>query len=123
MRTLCLWLLTLVTLAAAEPGKKPNILFIPIDDLNHWVGFLGRNPQTKTPNIDRLAKLGVAFSQAYCTAPSCNPSRASLMSGLRPSSTGCYENNQNWRPGISEDKLLNSHLAKNGYAVFGAGKI
>ena len=83
MRTLCLWLLTLVTLAAAEPGKKPNILFIPIDDLNHWVGFLGRNPQTKTPNIDRLAKLGVAFSQAYCTAPSCNPSRASLMSGLR----------------------------------------
>lgn len=123
MRTLCLWLLTLVTLAAAEPGKKPNILFIPIDDLNHWVGFLGRNPQTKTPNIDRLAKLGVAFSQAYCTAPSCNPSRASLMSGLRPSSTGCYENDQNWRPGISEDKLLNSHLAKNGYAVFGAGKI
>ena len=123
MRTLCFWLLTLVTLAAAEPGKKPNILFIPIDDLNHWVGFLGRNPQTKTPNIDRLAKLGVAFSQAYCTAPSCNPSRASLMSGLRPSSTGCYENNQDWRPGISEDKLLNSHLAKNGYAVFGAGKI
>ena len=123
MRTLCIWLLTLVTLAAAEPGKKPNILFIPIDDLNHWVGFLGRNPQAKTPNIDRLAKLGVAFSQAYCTAPSCNPSRASLMSGLRPSSTGCYENDQNWRSGISEDKLLNSHLAKNGYAVFGAGKI
>lgn len=123
MRTFCVWLACLVSLTAAEPSKKPNILFIPIDDLNHWVGFLGRNLQTKTPNIDRLAAMGVGFTKAYCTAPSCNPSRASLMSGLRPSSTGCYENNQNWRPGISEDKLLNSHLAKNGYVVFGAGKI
>ncbi len=123
MKPLFVALLCIVSLTAAEPAKKPNILFIPIDDLNHWVGFLGRNAQTKTPNIDRLAKLGVGFTKAYCTAPSCNPSRASLMSGLRPSSTGCYDNAQNWRPGISEDKLLNTHLAKNGYAVYGAGKI
>ncbi len=123
MRPLCALLLSLAGLLAAEPARKPNILFIPIDDLNHWVGFLGRNIQTKTPNIDRLAKMGVGFTRAYCTAPSCNPSRASLMSGQRPSTTGCYENNQNWRPGISEDKLLNSHLAKHGYLTFGAGKL
>ena len=107
----------------ARAAEKPNVLFIAIDDLNHWVGHLGRHPQTKTPNIDRLAKQGVTFTKAYCTAPACNPSRASLMSGMRPSTTGCYLNSQNWRPGISEDKLLNSHFARAGYRVYGAGKI
>ena len=107
----------------ASFAAPPNILMIAIDDLNHWVGHLGRNPQTKTPNIDRLAKMGVTFTKAYCTAPACNPSRASLMSGMRPSSTGCYTNAQNWRPGISEDKLMNTHFVKNGYRVYGSGKI
>jgi len=104
-------------------AEKPNVLMIAIDDLNHWVGHLGRNPQTKTPNIDRLAKMGVTFTKAYCTAPACNPSRASLMSGLRPNTTGCYLNSQPWNPAISADKLLNTHFARNGYRVFGAGKI
>ena len=113
----------LTIVAPAAETKKPNVLFIAIDDLNHWVGHLGRNAQTRTPNIDRLAAMGVTFSSAYCTAPACNPSRASLMSGLRPSTTGCYTNSQNWRPGISEDKLMNSHFFKAGYRVYGAGKI
>lgn len=108
---------------AATAADRPNVLFIAIDDLNHWVGHLGRHPQTKTPNIDRLAAQGVTFKHAYCTAPACNPSRASLMSGMRPSTTGCYLNSQNWRPGISEDKLLNSQFAKADYRVYGAGKI
>ncbi len=106
-----------------QAADKPNVLFIAIDDLNHWVGHLGRNRQTKTPNIDRLASQGVTFTKAYCTAPACNPSRASLMSGLRPSTTGCYQNDQNWRPAIPEDKLLNSQFAQAGYLTFGAGKI
>jgi choline-sulfatase len=102
---------------------RPNVLMIAIDDLNHWVGHLERNRQTKTPNIDRLASSGVTFTKAYCTAPACNPSRASLMSGQRPSTTGCYLNSQNWRPGISEDKLLNSLFHREGYRVYGCGKI
>jgi arylsulfatase A-like enzyme len=73
--------------------------------------------------MDRLAGEGISFTKAYCTAPACNPSRASLMSGLRPSTTGCYHNNQNWRPGISENKLLNTQFVKAGYRVYGAGKI
>src|SRR5262245_33081736 len=80
-------------LAGAEaimPSPKPNVLFIAVDDLNHWVGYLGRNQQARTPNIDRLAARGVAFTRAYCAAPVCNPSRAALMSGLRPSTTGVY---------------------------------
>ncbi len=112
-----------MSVSALVAAERPSFLFIPIDDLNHWVGHLGRHPQTKTPNIDRLAKMGVSFTKAYCTAPACNPSRASLMSGLRPTSTGCYDNGQNWRPGISEDLLLNTVLSKNGYRVYGAGKI
>lgn len=118
-------LVTLLAMSVSALGaaERPSFLFIPIDDLNHWVGHLGRHPQTKTPNIDRLAKMGVSFTKAYCTAPACNPSRASLMSGLRPTSTGCYDNSQNWRPGISEDLLLNTVLSKNGYRVYGAGKI
>lgn len=122
--TLALGLLALSGLPLRSfAAEQPNVLFIAIDDLNHWVGHLGRHPQTKTPHIDRLAAQGVTFGKAYCTAPACNPSRASLMSGQRPSSTGCYVNGQNWRPGISEDKLLNSHFARAGYRVYGAGKI
>lgn len=112
-----------IALGADKMPAKLNVLFIAIDDLNHWVGYLNRNPQTRTPNIDRFAKSGVAFTRAYCTAPACNPSRASLMSGQRPSTTGCYLNEQSWRPAITEDKLLNSHFMKAGYRVYGSGKI
>src|SRR3954470_9124559 len=104
------WLLSSVVAAAvvsiapaAGPPKKPNVLFIALDDLNHWVGHLGRNPQTKTPNIDRLAKMGVTFTRAYCAAPVCNPSRAALMSGLRPGQTGVYDNGQPWQPVIAPE--------------------
>ncbi len=107
----------------AGAADKPNVLFIAVDDLNHWVTHLGRHPQTKTPNIDRLAKMGVTFTRAYCVAPACNPSRAALMSGLRPSTSGCYDNGQDWRQSISEDKLLNTAFARAGYRVYGAGKI
>src|SRR4051794_14246406 len=85
------------TSASKAPSAKPNILFIAVDDLNHWVGHLGRNKQVKTPNIDRLAKLGTTFTHAYCAAPVCNPSRAALMSGLLPSTSGVYENQTDWR--------------------------
>src|SRR5216683_4059414 len=74
----------------ANAAEKPNVLFIAIDDLNDWVGFLGGHPQVKTPNIDKLAARGTAFTNAHCQAPLCNPSRTSLLTGLRPSSTGIH---------------------------------
>src|SRR5437764_2636735 len=83
--------------ATAAAAEKPNVLFIAVDDLNHWVGYLGRNPQTITPNIDKLATRGLRFTRSYCAAPVCNPSRAALMSGLRPATTGGYENGNEWR--------------------------
>lgn len=112
---------------AAAPAwaeeKRPNVLFIAVDDLNHWVGYLGRNAQTATPNIDRLAKKGVRFTRSYCAAPVCNPSRAALMSGLRPSTSGVYENNNDWRTVIPESRTLVTTFREAGYRAFGAGKI
>jgi arylsulfatase A-like enzyme len=108
---------------AANAPQKPNVLFIAVDDLNHWVGHLGRNPQTKTPNIDRLAKMGVTFTRAYCAAPVCNPSRAALMSGLRPGSTGVYDNGQDWKPVIGKELTLTTQFLNAGYNVYGSGKI
>ncbi|MEZ6141199.1 MAG: sulfatase [Zavarzinella sp.] len=107
---------------AAEP-KQPNVLFIAVDDLNHWVTHLDRNKQAKTPNIDRLARMGVTFTHTYCAAPACNPSRAALMSGLRPSTTGVYDNGQNWQPVIGKEKTLTTQFLRAGYNVYGSGKI
>ncbi|MGE4549877.1 MAG: sulfatase-like hydrolase/transferase, partial [Opitutales bacterium] len=72
--------------------KPPNVLFIAVDDLNDWVGCLGGHPQAKTPNIDRLASRGVLFEQAYCSSPLCNPSRMAVMTGLRSSTIGIWNN-------------------------------
>src|SRR6266480_4620358 len=101
------WLLAAAIAAAATPPapaadapgspKKPNVLFIAVDDLRDWVGYLDRNPQAITPNIDKLAARGLAFTRSYCAAPVCNPSRTALMSGLRPSTTGVYNNGNDWR--------------------------
>ena len=108
----------------AQSGRRrPNVLFIAVDDLNDWVGSLGGHPQTVTPNMDSLARRGVNFRHAYCQAPACNPSRASLMTGLRPSTTGVYQNNDVWRDGAAGAVTLPQHFMRNGYAVLGGGKI
>jgi arylsulfatase A-like enzyme len=109
--------------ALAQTPAKPNVLLIAVDDLNHWIRPLGRHTQVITPNIDRLAARGVTFTNAYAAAPACNPSRAALMSGLRPSTTGVYDNRIDWRPAISREKTLVTHFRANGYATAGAGKI
>jgi arylsulfatase A-like enzyme len=112
-----------VALARGAEPSRPNVLFIAIDDLRDWTGFLGHNPQAKTPNLDRIAKMGMTFTRAYCAAPVCNPSRAALMSGLHPYVTGVYENNNDWRTVIPEDRMLTTTFRRAGYTVTGAGKI
>ena len=108
---------------AAPPAGRPNVLFIAIDDLRDWVGYANRNPQTVTPNIDRLAARGVAFTRAYCAAPVCNPSRAALMTGLRPSTSGVYDNNNDWRTVVPPEQTLVSTFRAAGYVALGSGKI
>lgn len=112
-------------LLPAAAASKPNVLFIAIDDLNDWIGCLGGHPDVKTPNIDRLASRGMLFTKAYCAAPVCNPSRASLMTGIRPSTSGVYENKQPMRqaPVLKDAVTMPQHFMANGYRVVGGGKI
>ncbi|BCX47441.1 choline-sulfatase [Haloferula helveola] len=119
------------------------MLLITIDDLNDWIGCLsdqgesavkdgrltGRgHPQAKTPNLDRLAKRGVLFTNAHCQAPICRPSRTSFMSGLRPSTTGIYGNRPQFdgkgslQPG-RQVPWMTKRFEAAGYEVYTAGKI
>jgi len=112
--------------AAAESPtpRHPNVLFIAIDDLRDWVGYLKTNSQVKTPHLDRLAARGLAFTRSYCPAPVCNGSRAAILSGLRPSTTGVYENNVDWRRVVPADApTLPLYFKQSGYYCAGAGKI
>jgi arylsulfatase A-like enzyme len=109
-----------------SPSKNQyNILFLISDDMNDWIGCLGGHPDAITPNIDRLAKRGVLFEQAHCSGPICNPSRASVMSGLNPSTTGCYGNRQALRMSpIGFDAVtLPRYFSNHGYFSTGVGKI
>src|SRR5262245_63708194 len=105
--------------ASAGTAAAPNVLFIAIDDLNDWVGCLGGHPQARTPNIDRLAKKSLLFTRAYCAAPACNPSRTAILTGLRPSTSGVYHNNQPWRPALPDAVTLPHYLRMHGYYVLG----
>jgi len=109
----------------SKQAKRPNILFIAIDDLNDWIGCLGGHPDVKTPNLDKLAQRGVLFTNAHCSAPACNPSRASLMTGILPSSSGVYHNPHPWRKSriLSDAVTLPQHFMTHGYRVVGGGKI
>ncbi len=109
---------------ADTPAKaQPNILLIIADDLNNWVAPMAGNAQAKTPNLDQLAARGVTFRNAQCPAPLCNPSRTAFMSGMRPSTTGIYHNQQVWMPHIGRGLCLNDYVRKFGYTSLGAGKI
>jgi arylsulfatase A-like enzyme len=108
---------------ATANNARPNVLFIAVDDLNHWVSHLNRNHQARTPNIDRLASMGMTFAHAYCAAPACEPSRAALMSGKRPWTTGCYKNGDTWKDRLTEGQQLSKQFMQAGYYVAGAGKI
>lgn len=104
-------------------STKPNVLFIAVDDLNDWIGVLGGYPGVQTPNLDKLAKKGLLFTRAYCTAPECGPSRASLLTGIRPSTSGVYNNYQPWRPVLPKAVTLPQYFTANGYEVMGSGKV
>lgn len=104
-------------------ADRPNVLFIAVDDLNHWMTHLGRNPQARTPNFDRLARRGVTFTNAHCAVPACEPSRCALMSGRRPWISGCYKNGDTWKSYQKEGEGLSAQFLRAGYHVAGAGKI
>ena len=114
------WLLGASIICAAE--QKLNVLFIAADDMNCDLGVYG-HPQVKTPNLDRLAKMGVRFDKAYCQQPLCGPSRASLMTGLRPDTLDMHTLKHELREKNPDVVTLGQLFKNNGYFSYRAGKI
>ena len=115
-------LLILNTIANANESRKPNILFIICDDLNTHVSTSGYE-QIHTPTFDNLAKDAMTFSRAYCQYPVCGPSRASLLSGLYPESTGVLDNKLDIRKTRPNTISMPQFFKENGYWTAAIGKV
>lgn len=111
--------------AAQQARPQLDVLFIAIDDLNDWVGPLGGHPQTKTPNLDRLAAMGMTFTNAQAPSAICHASRTAILSGMRPTTTGIYDNGPDWRgQAVFAGKASLPRLFRDhGYTTQGGGKI
>lgn len=102
--------------------KKPNVLFIAVDDMNDDLSCCG-NPFVKSPNLDRLASRGTLFTHDYCQYPLCCPSRSSALTGLRPDTTRVLNNSYHFRQGLPDVITLPQMFMQNGYYSARVGKI
>ena len=107
----------------AQEKSKPNVLFIAMDDLNDWTTLFDKDNPIKTPNMDRLAKRGMFFNKAYSISAACSPSRAAIMTGIRPHNSGVYDNHDAWARLLPDAETLSRYFMHNGYETYGAGKI
>ena len=112
---------TFLTLASSAIAERPNVLMFVVDDLNDWVSPLGEQ-QAITPNLDRLAKRGVTFTNAHTPGVFCAPARTAIWTGLHASTTGCYAN-QIYFYDKPEVQPLQLAFNKAGYGTFGGGKL
>jgi len=108
--------------AGSPKPARPNVLFIAVDDLRPELGCYGSRA-IKSPNIDRLAASGVTFTRAYCQQAVCNPSRASLLTGLRPDSLRVWDLTTHFRTTRPEVATLPQCFARQGYHTAAIGKI
>jgi arylsulfatase A-like enzyme len=107
---------------AQKKDAKPNILFIAIDDLKPILGCYG-DKLVKTPNIDRLAKMGTVFMSNYCQQAVCGPTRASVLTGMRPDYTKVWDLKTQMRDMNPDIVTLPQFLISQGYTTSGVGKI
>ena len=133
MRKRTLSALVLVIIAAISPvdhaapasqpsTRRPNVLLIMADDLNNDLSAYG-HPIVRTPNLDRLAARAVRFDRAYNQFPLCNPSRASLMTGLRPDTIRVYNLVTEFRSVVPDVVTLPQLFKRHGYLSARVGKI
>ncbi len=104
------------------PDNRPNVLFIASDDMSSALNAFG-NPNVYTPNLDRLAKMGVVFNRAYNQSPLSGPSRASILTGYRPDKIGVHDLSGNFRYAIPNVVTLPELFKNNGYYTCRIGKI
>ena len=114
--------LSLIGSNALISQTKPNVLFIAVDDLKPILGCYG-DKLVKTPNIDRLAKRGTIFMQNYCQQAVCGPTRASLMTGMRPDYTKVWDLKTKMRDVNPAILSLPQYFIQQGYSTQGIGKI
>jgi len=110
------------TAAQRTPARRMNVLFIASDDLNNHIGAYGHS-LVKTPNLDRLARRGRIFNNAYTQFPLCSPSRSSLMTGRRPDVTRVYDLTTHFRAALPDAVTLPQMFRRNGYVAARVGKI
>jgi iduronate 2-sulfatase len=116
-------LLAILTLIGVHsPAAQPNVLFIAVDDMRCDLGCYGVK-HVQTPHIDRLAQSGVLFNRAYCQQAVCNPSRVSVMTGLRPDTTQVWDLDTNFRDNLPDAVTLPQHFRRHGYRAVAFGKI
>jgi iduronate 2-sulfatase len=101
---------------------NPNVLFICVDDLKPLLGCYG-DKRIQSPNIDRLGKRGIVFESAYCNQAVCAPSRNSLLTGIRPATSGIYDLGTNFRVSAPDAVTLPQYFMQHGYRTEGLGKI
>ncbi|MEI6536868.1 MAG: sulfatase-like hydrolase/transferase, partial [Verrucomicrobiaceae bacterium] len=108
-----------------RPAKGPNVLFIIVDSLNDWCGWLGGQLQARTPNIDRLAHSGMSFTNAHCASPVSNASRTALLAGVNAWNSGVWSDEQDWRHSVRliGKPTLPEHFHSSGWFNAAAGKI
>lgn len=105
----------------AVSADKLNVLFIAIDDLRPELGCYGK--PVKSPNIDRLAREGMLFEQAYVQVALCMPSRVSMLTGRRPDTTGVVDFSVRFRSVLPDVVTLPQHFKNQGYHAAAFGKI
>jgi arylsulfatase A-like enzyme len=133
--SICLLVLPLLIIGCSQPSNNsntpPNILFIAVDDLNDWVGFMNGHPGMKihTPNLDRFAARSMIFTNAHTPAPACAPTRAAILTGVHHARSGAenvyWGDGPKWREfeALKDVVTLEQFFKQNGYKTLGGGKI